>query len=111
MWKIDNLDNRCSRMCENNVIHSYKDNVNKMQSLALITFSPHGVTPQCSCILYRCSLRISESLYRIYLYKHPKGDAFFKRGATVTDKKINSRVQWQWAIMDTYSLDLAYQHV
>ena len=30
---------------------------------------------------------------------------------TITDKKINSRVQWQWAIMDTYSLDLAYQHV
>ena len=57
------------------------------------------------------SLRISESLYRIYLYKHPKGDAFFKSGATVTDKKINSRVQWQWAIMDTYNLDLAYQHV
>ena len=31
--------------------------------------------------------------------------------ATITDKKINSRVQWQWAIMDTYSLYLACQHV
>ena len=44
--------------------------------------------------------------YRIYPYKC---DAFLKRGATITDK--NSRVQWQWVIMDTYSLDLAYQHV
>ena len=36
---------------------------------------------------------------------------FPKRGATITDKTINSRVQWQWAIKDTYSLDLTCQHV
>ena len=54
-------------------------------------------------------------IYRIYLYKRPGGDAFFKRGGggerLLPIKKINSRVQWQWAIMDTYSLDLACQHV
>ena len=30
---------------------------------------------------------------------------------SITDKKFNSQVQWQWAIMDTYSLDLACRHV
>ena len=35
-----------------------------------------------------------------------------RKKAAITDKKINSRVQWQWVIiMDTYSLDLACQHV
>ena len=28
-------------------------------------------------------------------------------GATVTNKKINSQVQWQWAIMDTSLISLA----
>ena len=32
-------------------------------------------------------------------------------GRPITYKKIISRVQWQCAIMDTYSLDLACQHV
>ena len=34
-----------------------------------------------------------KSTSRIDPYKCSGGDAFFKRGATITDKKINSRVQ------------------
>ena len=32
-------------------------------------------------------------------------------GLLLKIKNINSRVQWQWAILDMYSLDLACQHV
>ena len=54
------------------------------------------------CIGYIAICSLME--YPIYLYKCPRSDAFFKRGgggggATITDKKISSRVQWQWAII------------
>ena len=48
--------------------------------------------------------------YHIFPYKCPRGDGFSKGGgggggggggAIITDKKINSRVQRQWAIVDT----------
>ena len=56
----------------------------------------------------KCDALLSTVFIRI---NPPGAMHFLKGGATITDKKINSRVQWKWVIMDTYSLDLAYQHV
>ena len=54
-----------------------------------------------------------DCIYRIYSYKCPGGNAFFKRGGGVLlqIQKLNSRVKSQWAKMDTYSLELACQPV
>ena len=49
----------------------------------------------------------------IFIHINAPGRCIFKSrgGYYYILKKINSRVQWQWAIMDTYSLHLACQHV
>ena len=55
-------------------------------------------------------------IHTVFIHINTPGVMHFSKGGgggggTITYKKINSRVQWQWAIMDTYSLDLACQHV
>ena len=50
-------------------------------------------------------------IYRIYPYKCPRAMHFSNGGGGAITDKINSRVQLQWAITDTYNLDLAYQDV
>ena len=48
----------------------------------------------------------------VFIRINAPGAMHFSKGrATITYKKINSRVQWQWAIMDTFSLDLACHFV
>ena len=57
-------------------------------------------------------LTTNTNIYTVFIRINTPGAMHFsKGGAIIKDKKINSRVQWQWAIMDTYSLDLACQHV